>query len=119
MLNKKVLIAEDDVIISLDLSRYLKNLDYESIIVRSGEDLIDQHKTMKPGLVISDLNLGGKIPVEEALQQINKRDQTPVIIISGASTSRIEKITKTLSPCSYLKKPFDNEELFELIKRYL
>jgi len=117
MQSKTVLIAEDQGIISLDLKLFLKANNINSIIVQNSQDLLEQHELIKPYLIIADLNIGGKIDGKEALTEVNKTYNTPIIIISGSSKSRVEKFTSTLKGCTYLLKPFDKSELLKLIQK--
>ncbi len=115
MSKKTVLIAENDGIISLDIKSLLKSNNYKSEIVRSSKGLLERYQKDKPDLIIADLFLG-KTSNEEALRKINKIDSTPIIIISGSSKDLLENITKNLSPCKYITKPFEAEQLLKLIE---
>ena len=86
MPNRTILIAEDDTIVSLDLKLFLKNNNYTiDASVSTGENLIKRYKIQKPDLIIADLQLKGKISGLEAITEIRKLDNTPIIIISGSS----------------------------------
>ena len=115
MSKKTVLIAENDGIISLDIKSLLKSNNYKPVIVRSVKDLRERYKSSKPDLIISDLFLG-KESNEGTLREINSIDGTPIIIVSGSSKMQLEKVTKDLTPCVYITKPFESEELLLLIK---
>ncbi|HSD64771.1 MAG TPA: response regulator [Ignavibacteriaceae bacterium] len=119
MSKKIILIGENEGIISLDLRIFLEKNYFSSKIVRSGSELIKQYKVDKPDLIITDLNLPGKVTVEEALREINRLDSTPVIILSGFSKSKIEKFSNSLSHSSFLIKPYDKKELLVLIRKYI
>ena len=115
MSKKTVLIAENDGIISLDIKSLLRSNNYKPVIVRSIKDLRERYKSSKPDLIISDLFLG-KESNEGTLREINNIDGTPIIIVSGSSKTLLEKITKDLTPCAYVAKPFESEKLLLLIK---
>ncbi len=115
MFKRTVLIAENDGIISLDIKSLLKRNNYKPVMVRSAKDLLEHYKSNKPDLIIADLFLG-KESNEAVLKEINKVDNTPIIIISGSSKVLLEKIKKDLFPCDYLAKPFESEELLKLVK---
>ncbi len=111
-----ILIGEDHGIISLDLKLLLERNNFYSFIARSGEDLIEQYKQKKPDLVIADFNLQGKVNGREALKEISKIDETPIIIITGTARKNVSDFAETIPNCSYLIKPFDNSKLLELIE---
>ena len=53
-----VLIAEEEVVVSLDLKLFLKRNNFRiSSIVSSGEDLISDYKMKRPDLMIIDFDL--------------------------------------------------------------
>jgi len=117
MLKRTVLIAENDGIISLDIKNILKSIDLKSVIAISEKELLERYKTENPDLIIADLFLSN-ISNEKILREISRNNGTPIIIITGSSKSKVEKIARTLPNCSYLQKPFDKAELLELVKRY-
>ena len=56
MLKRKILLAEAENIISLDLQKFLQMKNFIiSSVVNKGEDLISQYKFKKPDLIIADL----------------------------------------------------------------
>lgn len=118
MLRKKILIAEDEAIVSLDLKMLLKHNNFVvSSTVSSGEDLIAQYNLKKPDLIIADLKLKGKISGLDAINEIRKINTTPVIIISGSLKSKLKKITGTISNCEVLAKPFEQSDLLYLANK--
>ncbi len=119
MSEKKILIAEDEAIVSLDLKMLLKNKGFIiSSNVSSGEDLINQYRLKKPDLIIADLLLKGKVSGLDAITEIRKLDNTPIIIISGSLKSKLRKITGTISNCEILTKPFEQSDLLYLANKF-
>ncbi len=119
MPNKTILIAEDDTIVSLDLKLFLKNNNYTiDASVSTGEDLIKRYKIQKPDLIIADLQLKGKISGLEAITEIRKLDNTPIIIISGSSKTKLKKLAGSISNCKVLEKPFEQSELLYLANKF-
>lgn len=116
-MSKTVLIAESDGIISLDLQTLLRNKNYNPVLVKTGEELLEHYKANKPDLIIADLRLGKKSN-KNILLEINNIDSTPIILISGSARSKVDNFVNLLSPCSYLAKPFDKADLVKLIEKY-
>ena len=55
----------------------------------------------------------------KAIQNVmvsGKREEIPVIFITGFADERIEEEAKKLKPLAYLFKPFDVQELMGLVK---
>ncbi|HSD64668.1 MAG TPA: response regulator [Ignavibacteriaceae bacterium] len=113
---KTVLVAEDEGVIALDLSIFLNLNNFDVVQVRTGKNLLLKYQEHNPSLIISDLKLiRVNLSLQTALMEINKHYGIPVIIISGESESEIKKIASSFSNCTYLIKPFDNNELLRMI----
>jgi two-component system, response regulator PdtaR len=119
MSTKTILIAEDEKIVSLDLKMLLQNNNYiVSSSVSTGEDLILQNKLKRPDLIIADLGLKGKVSGIDAIKEIRKLDNTPIIIISGSLKSKLKKLAGTISNMEILTKPFEQSELLYLANKF-
>ena len=119
MSKKKILIAEDEAIVSLDLKMLLKNKGFIiSSNVSTGEDLISQYRLKKPDLIITDLLLKGKVSGLDAINEIRKLDNTPIIVISGSLKSKLTKIANTIPSCEVLPKPFEQSDLLYLVNKF-
>lgn len=119
MSKKTILIAEDEAIVSLDLKMLLKHDNFVvSSTVSSGEDLITQYNLKKPDLIIADLKLKGKISGLEAINEIRKINNTPVIIISGSLKSKLKKIADSIPNSEILQKPFEQSDLLYLVNKF-
>ena len=120
MSKKSILIAEDEAIVSLDLKMLLKNKGFIiSSNVSTGEDLINQYRLKKPDLIIADLLLKGKVSGLDAITEIRKLDNTPIIIISGSLKSKLTKLANTVPGCEVLSKPFEQSDLLYLVNKFL
>ncbi|MFW9930453.1 MAG: response regulator [Candidatus Thorarchaeota archaeon] len=110
-----VLIAEQEVVISLDLKLFLKNNNFKIIsIVNNGKDLIIDYKLKKPDLMIMDFDF----KFMNAMKEIRKTNHPPIIFISGFYQPKLEKFCNMFSPCTVLKKPILKTELLKSIMEY-
>jgi CheY-like chemotaxis protein/two-component sensor histidine kinase len=118
--NGKILVAEDDWMSFLFLSRILKDSGISVIHAENGEQAVDFVKKMPElDLVLMDI----RMPVMdglEATKQIKKiRPDLPIIAQTAYAFSE-EKAKIIASGCDeYLTKPFDNSKLYALLKKYL
>lgn len=119
MSNKTILIAEDEAIVSLDLKMLLKNNNFIVSSVSSGENLISQFLLKRPDLIIVDLKLNGKLSGLDAINEIRKSDNTPIIIVSGSVISILKEIAASIPNCEVLSKPFDQSDLLYLANKFL
>jgi two-component system, response regulator PdtaR len=115
---RTILIAESELIISLDIKIFLERNNFLITgIVSTTDDLIKKYKLHQPDLVITHLHLKGSITGEEAIKQICSLDSTPVIIISSSTIRKLKKISASLNQCWVIAKPFDGNELLKLVKK--
>lgn len=119
MLNKSVLIAENNGIISLDLKLLLKKYNILCEIVTTSVALIERAKLLRPDLIITDYDLDGREQLKDALREISKDYHIPIIIIASTLRPGVEAFSKTILSCSVLTEPFDIDELLPLIQKYI
>jgi CheY-like chemotaxis protein len=118
MSKKTILIAEDEAIVSLDLKMLLRNHDFiVASTVSTGEDLIAEYKLKNPDLIIADLKLNGKVSGIDAIKEIRKMGNTPIIIISGSFKSKLKKIAYSIPNSEILEKPFEQSDLLYLANK--
>jgi CheY-like chemotaxis protein len=118
LLNKSILVVDDEQIIRNVLKRKLEQTT--SFIVHTAADgvpALEIFKTEKIDLVISDLLMTEMNGIEllRSLKKINPR--VPVIIVTGYGTldDAIEAIH--LGAEDFIKKPFDINEVIETIEK--
>lgn len=112
-----VLVAEDEGIVALELKQLLLRNDFNVVaIVKSGEDLINEFKKRNPDVIVSDINLEGKLDGVEAAKIIHKTKDTPVIFITGYNDESTHLKALAASPRAYLIKPFSERKLINSVK---
>ncbi len=116
--NKKVLIVEDDMIISMVLERMILKLGHKVINkVITGQGAIDSAQEMNPDLILMDIQLKDNIDGISAMQQIRENSDVHVIYITGNSDqynlSRAEKTNFV----DYLVKPIQMSHLKKSISK--
>ncbi|MGC3946661.1 MAG: response regulator [Chryseolinea sp.] len=117
---RKVLLIEDDTLLSWLLEKILKNT-YDVTVMTDGLAAWSwlTSSTQPPDLIVSDLkmpSLGGL----ELLQNISEHETlrtVPVIIHSGYEDSSRKKQCMDLGAWAYLVKPFEPEYLVTEVGR--
>ena len=109
----KILIVEDEGIISQSLEYLLVEMGYEvTEIVTNGEDAIRSVHHNPPDLVLMDIQLGSYMDGVEATQIIKKSEQPPPIIyLTAYSDNNTINRAKITSPFAFITKPFESREL--------
>lgn len=119
MLNVKILLVEDDIVISKLL--YLRLLAYSNkiVVANDGEDALNKFTKDCFDIIISDISM----PKMSGLEFIGKVRETnrniPILIISGNSSQ--ENLIKSIfcSVDGFLEKPIKDYELDSWLKKYI
>lgn len=118
---KKVLIVEDEGGLLSSLSMILASVGFEVFKSSSGEEAIEISKRVQEriDLIISDVILPG-IDGKEAIEKITKkRENTPVIFMSGYSHNIISKHNILTNKVNFISKPFSVDDLIKKIQEVL
>jgi class 3 adenylate cyclase len=116
----RILIAEDESVIAIDLAKTLEKLSYKVIgSSRNGRDVIKKAGELKPDLILMDILLEGKITGIQAAEEIMNTYDVPVIYLTAyADPATLEK-AKLTEPFGYILKPFDERTLHTSIEMAL
>lgn len=110
-MHKKILLLEDDLLLSQTLQELLSDEGYSVTLVENGNDAIDKSYDEKFDLYVFDINVPDITGLELLESLRNADDNTPTIFISALVD--IESISKAfkIGAEDYIKKPFFPEEL--------
>ena len=112
MSNERVMIVEDESIISLDIEDMLHDLDYSVVAVaQTGEDAIKNALELMPDIILMDIMLDGDMDGIEAAERIKKEKDIPIIFVTANSDIVTLERAKITSPYAYILKPIEQREL--------
>ena len=108
----KILIVEDDMLLSLVQKRLVEKLGYTVLgKAETGEQAIEMVRDLKPDLVMMDISLKGNMDGIQTMHQIRLFSDVPVIYLSGNSDKHsIERARKT-DYVDYLVKPVSESDI--------
>ena len=115
----KILIIEDDLMISYTLEFRLKKDGYEVTTARDGREAIEKLKTGKFNLVTTDLMLPFVTGLEVLSYVKLAMPDMPIIVLSGDNAEGTISEALKLGADDYIKKPFSPSELSQRVKRLL
>ncbi|MBO3698913.1 response regulator transcription factor [Fabibacter sp. E12] len=119
MMNKKVLIVEDDADISGLIEIHLKDMGFDTLIADRGDTALEIALTEAFDFIILDIMLPGKDGLEVCRELRASKLKTPILML----TARSEEIDKILGlemgADDYLTKPFSIRELTARVKAIL
>lgn len=111
MAKLRVLIADDDPIIRLDLKQMLENLEYEVVAeAGDGQQAVTFARESQPDVCILDV----KMPVMdgiEAVSIITEESLAPTILLTAYSDRELIDRAKDAGVFAYLVKPFKPSDL--------
>ena len=115
-MSKRVVIAEDEAIIRLDLREMLEDEGY-LVVAETGRgdeaiELVEEHS---PDLCIFDIKMPGMDGLAAAREVSSQRKAAVVILTAFSQRSLIEE-ARDAGVLSYLVKPFQREELVSAIE---
>lgn len=111
MAETRVLIAEDNELVSLTLEEQLSNLGYAVVgVARTGTEAVRMCTQLTPDIVIMDMQMP-ELDGAGAAQQINKQCPTPVIMLTAYSDADHIRKAEASGALAYLVKPVKAEEL--------
>ena len=119
-MKKKVLVIDDELTMRTLLEFFLGS-KYEVASVGSAIEALAWLDDHLPDLIISDIQMSG-IDGFEFLKTVRKRGytrNTPIIMLSGKSESKERVKCYQLGAQDYLTKPFNPQELDEVVKKNL
>lgn len=117
--NKTILVAEDDKISFLLISKILQQQGLKVIRAKTGVEAVEKAKNSPDiGLILMDLKMPEMSGIE-AVKNIRKFNKTIPIIAQTAFAKDYQEIVFEVGCDAYLSKPIDKTKLIELLKTFL
>jgi two-component system, response regulator PdtaR len=114
----KVLVAEDENIIALDIKKTLEKSGYEVTSINStAVNVIQKVETEKPDVILMDIMLRSSLDGIEAAKIIHYKYNIPIIYLTALRDNETFERAKSTDPFDYLQKPFDVDKLESAIER--
>jgi len=121
---KKILVVDDEELVTKTLTKLLKKSGYEVDIANNGSDALEKVKNSKYDLIISDIRMPDLDGVE-VIKRIrrylkeNNKSTIPEILITGYASEENLKDAEKLAVLDYVYKPFDIKDFLATIKKNL
>jgi DNA-binding response OmpR family regulator len=116
---KKILIVDDDHLLTRTIDMGLRNRGYEVKVIYSAAAAVKSLIHEKPDLIVLDIRLpdcdGWFIP--ELLRELEMSQGVAVIVMSVLDPDR--EMIKLNKPYAFIQKPFDMGEFLHLVERSL
>lgn len=115
----RVVIAEDEAIVRLDLKEIMEEEGYEVVgETGRGDEAVELIRSQKPNLAILDIKMPG-IDGLTAAREINAERLCAVLILTAFSQRDLIEQARNAGVLAYLVKPFQKSELLPAIEMAL
>lgn len=117
LLPKRILVVDDEEIIrDVIASKIQKSLGYEVLQAGNGVEALKSVEAMMPDLIITDIKMPEMSGIELLGEIRRRRISVPVIILTGYGTMEDAITAIRLGAKSFIKKPFDINQVITLIE---
>jgi len=107
----RIIIADDEPIIRMDLKEMLTNLGYLVVgEAGDGRSVVNMARELRPDLVIMDIKMPDMDGIEAA-RILTQEDIAPVIFLTAYSQKELVDQAKEAGVVAYLVKPFRESDL--------
>jgi response regulator NasT len=111
----RILIAEDETIIRLDLRQLLERAGYDVVAeAKDGEEAVALARTEEPELAILDVKMP-KLDGIEAARRILEERPVPIVILTAYGQQELVARAVEAGVFGYLVKPFREQDLLPAI----
>jgi len=119
---KKILVIDDEELITKSLLKLLSAQGYNATVARSGSEALDKVREADFDLIVSDVrmpDLDGIETIGQIRVYLEENDKKPIpeILITGYADKEKYETAMGLKVADYLYKPFDREDFLKAVKR--
>jgi len=127
MNTKKILVVDDDPVVTKALSIKLKANGFDVLTAMDGAEAVSTVRTQTPDLILLDLtfpaNMGSVswdgFLIMEWLKRLEEAANIPIIVITDGDRAKYESRARAAGAAAFFNKPISHDELFGLIRRTL
>jgi response regulator NasT len=113
---RRVLIAEDEALIRMDLAEMLREEGYDIVgEAGDGQEAVELAEQQKPDLVIMDVKMPRRDGIDAAAEIASKRI-APIVVLTAFSQRDLVERARDAGAMAYLVKPFTASDLVPAIE---
>jgi response regulator NasT len=111
----RILIADDETIIRLDLCAILEEAGYEVLQARDGAEAVSLAASREPDLVLLDVKMPGLDGIEAA-RRITAGRSVPIVLLTAYTDRALVEQAVSAGVFAYLVKPFGAADVVPAIE---
>ena len=118
-MKRRILLADDSVTIQKVIELTFMDEDYEVRAVSNGDEAVALLHEVNPDFVIADVHMPGANGYDVCRRAKELRPDMPVLLLVGTFEPFDEGQARACGADSFLKKPFDSQELLQRVEELL
>lgn len=112
----RIVVAEDEAIIRLDLCEMLAEDGYEVVAdVGRGDDAVESVRSLRPDVAIFDVKMPGLDGISAA-RQVSEERVCPVVMLTAFSQREVIEEARDAGALAYIVKPFQRTDIVPAIE---
>lgn len=120
MSKARIMIVEDEPIVSLEIQDTLERLGYEiPVVLDSGDAVLESCIRYKPDIILMDIRLKSFIDGIDAARRLRMVSMIPIIYLTAYTGEETRNRAEKTQPAAFLSKPLDEKLLHEKIEQIL
>jgi CheY-like chemotaxis protein len=129
MNRKKILVVDDNPVITTTLTMKLESAGYQVIAATDGAEAVTVARKEKLDLILLDISfpdpeVGGGVPwdgfkIIEWLRRLEEAKDVPVIVITASEAAKYKNQSLSKGAAAFFQKPIDSKELLDVIAKTL
>jgi len=114
-----VYVVDDDEAVRDSLQWLLEGKDYRVRCFDSAESFLTRYDPREIACLIVDIRMGGMTGLELQDRLLERKSPLPIVFITGHGDVPMAVNTMKKGALDFIQKPFNEEELLELVERML
>lgn len=116
-MSKKILVADDSVVIQKSIGITFAQEDFEVKFVSNGEDALTSCPEFQPNIILADVTMPklGGVDLTKKLKSSPDTQNIPVLLLAGARDDMNTEKAQSCGANDVVQKPFDSNELLQKV----
>lgn len=111
-----IYVVDDDEGVRRSLSTLLRTIGYSTVAFASPTEFLSNYDPDRPSCLLLDVHMPGMTGLEVQQQLIRSGSMLPVILMSGHGNVPMAVQAMKNGAVGFLEKPFNRDELLDLIR---
>ncbi|WP_270566390.1 response regulator [Clostridium beijerinckii] len=116
----KILVVDDSPMVHALMKRALENNEFTICgSAKNGKDGVEKYKELSPDIITMDITMPIMDGLEASKEIMSINPKAKIVMLSAMGDEEIIETAKEIGINYFLKKPFNQEELLDVVKKIL